>query len=159
MFADGAATGDLGSALLNGSLPAALGALLDGALPAALGAPPPPPCHPDPMMEFYKTTCTGDIWTASPLSLGEHDPMVEEALAACAAAVNRPYPSPHLGCLRRKLSAPQSTFLALPIGTSSLNSMRKLQACNTWIWQCDSLRPIRRAWWTVRWLLLASHSR
>jgi hypothetical protein len=41
------------------------------------------------MMEFYKTTCTSDIWTASPLSLGEHDPMVEEALAACAAAVNR----------------------------------------------------------------------
>lgn len=45
----GIAEGDLGSALLS------------GALPSAQGAPPPPPQHPDPMMDFYKDTCTGDI--------------------------------------------------------------------------------------------------
>jgi hypothetical protein len=41
------------------------------------------------MMDFYKDNCTGDICAASAFSLSDHDPMVEEALVACAESVNR----------------------------------------------------------------------
>lgn len=43
---------------------------LSGALLAADGAPPPPPTHPDPMMDFFKDTCVGDIWAELSRPLG-----------------------------------------------------------------------------------------
>jgi hypothetical protein len=42
------------------------------------------------MMDFFKDMCTGDIWSVLTGPFCDHDPMVEEALAACAAAVSRP---------------------------------------------------------------------
>ena len=64
--------------------------LLSGTLPRAVGEPPPPPRHLDPMLDFYKETCTGDIWSALTRPLGDYDPMIEEALAACEATMTRP---------------------------------------------------------------------
>ncbi|CAD6211103.1 unnamed protein product [Miscanthus lutarioriparius] len=34
-------------------------------------------------------TCTGDVWSALTRPLGDYDPMIEEALAACEAAMTR----------------------------------------------------------------------
>jgi hypothetical protein len=42
------------------------------------------------MVDFYKEKCTGDICSEFTRHLGEYDPMIGEALAACAEAVNRP---------------------------------------------------------------------
>ena len=65
-------------------------ALLLGTLPRAVGAPPPPPRHLYPMLDFYKETCTGDLWSAPTSPLGDYDPMIGEALATCEAAMTKP---------------------------------------------------------------------
>ena len=41
------------------------------------------------MLDFYKEMCTGDIWSALTRPLGDYDLMIEEALAACEAAMTR----------------------------------------------------------------------
>lgn len=65
-------------------------ALLSGMLPAADGVPPPPPVHPDPMMDFYKDVCFGNICLNRNCPSRDVDPMIEEAWAACVAATLRP---------------------------------------------------------------------
>jgi hypothetical protein len=40
------------------------------------------------MLDFYKDTCIGDIWLVFSQPL-DFDPMIGEALAACAEAVSR----------------------------------------------------------------------
>lgn len=71
--------GDLGSALLSGTMQ------------VADGAPSPPVLHPDPMMEFYKDLCKDGIDGAAAFgaSLG-WDPMLGEASAMCRNMVDRP---------------------------------------------------------------------
>jgi len=44
------------------------------------------------MMDFYKETCTGDIWLALARPYDDYDPMIGEAMAACAEAMQRPLP-------------------------------------------------------------------
>ena len=41
------------------------------------------------MLDFYKETCTGDIWSALTHPLGDYDPMIGEALVACEDAMTR----------------------------------------------------------------------
>lgn len=64
--------------------------LLSGSLLAAEGAPPPPLRHPDPMLDFFKETCTGEIGSSFNRQFEDYDPMIAEVLAACAEAVNKP---------------------------------------------------------------------
>jgi hypothetical protein len=42
------------------------------------------------MLDFYRETCTCDIWPPSMGYMGMQDPMIEEALPACAEALARP---------------------------------------------------------------------
>jgi hypothetical protein len=42
------------------------------------------------MLDFYKEWCTGHIGPALAHPLGDYDPMIGEALAACEAAMSRP---------------------------------------------------------------------
>lgn len=51
---------------------------------------PPLPVHPDPMMDFYKDVCSGDIGLEHSCYGRDVDPMFEEAWAACVAAMLKP---------------------------------------------------------------------
>ena len=42
------------------------------------------------MLDFYKETCTGDLWSTPTRPIGDYDPMIGEALATCEAAMTKP---------------------------------------------------------------------
>jgi hypothetical protein len=71
--------GDLGAALLNGSLP------------LAEGAPSPPALHPDPMLDFYKNMCS-DAPPMQHVAGGiSWDPMLEEIETVCSRVMEETY--------------------------------------------------------------------
>jgi hypothetical protein len=41
------------------------------------------------MLDFYKDSCVGDIWSVFSQPM-DYDPMIGEAMAVCAKAVSRP---------------------------------------------------------------------
>ncbi|XP_066359681.1 uncharacterized protein [Miscanthus floridulus] len=50
------------------------------------------------MLDFYKDTCTGDIWSDSFRAYGDYDPMIAEAWTACAKATTRALTFPPPAC-------------------------------------------------------------
>lgn len=101
----------------------ALSILAPRDLGPAYGAPPPPPCHPDPLMEFFVGLCQEELPLDSFSSGQVHDPMLHEFTSAAStrALQSLPFSSPRSPQYApvSKDWAPAASIGVLPSSTGS----------------------------------------